>query len=94
MAEERILWENSSIPERNLACLQSMVFSPGNIKNFYIYAEMVIITIAKINCFSIFRWSRDSQWETSTLAVDMDWKRIVLPVMEHYREATDGSYIE
>ncbi|KAG9133034.1 hypothetical protein Leryth_015392 [Lithospermum erythrorhizon] len=40
------------------------------------------------------RWSRDSQWETSMLAVDMDWKKIVLPVMEHYREATDGSYIE
>lgn len=26
--------------------------------------------------------------------VDLDWRKIVLPVMEHYTEATDGSWIE
>lgn len=40
------------------------------------------------------RWSRKSNWETSSLAIDLDWKRIAEPVMRLYTEATDGSYIE
>ncbi|EYU42464.1 hypothetical protein MIMGU_mgv1a001200mg [Erythranthe guttata] len=40
------------------------------------------------------RWSGNSEWESCGLAVDLDWKKIVLPVMEHYTEATDGSSIE
>lgn len=28
------------------------------------------------------------------LAKDFDWKKIAQPVMEHYAEATDGSFIE
>ncbi|XP_062196157.1 probable alpha,alpha-trehalose-phosphate synthase [UDP-forming] 9 [Phragmites australis] len=40
------------------------------------------------------RWGRDSPWESSKLAVDFDWKNIAEPVMEHYADATDGSYIE
>ncbi|KAJ6760665.1 ALPHAALPHA-TREHALOSE-PHOSPHATE SYNTHASE (UDP-FORMING)-RELATED [Salix purpurea] len=35
-----------------------------------------------------------SDWETSSLAVDFDWKNIAEPVMKSYTEATDGSYIE
>ncbi|KAI9381238.1 hypothetical protein POPTR_015G074000v4 [Populus trichocarpa] len=41
-----------------------------------------------------FRWSGMSDWETSSLAVDFDWKNIAEPVMKLYTEATDGSYIE
>ncbi|XP_060972920.1 probable alpha,alpha-trehalose-phosphate synthase [UDP-forming] 11 [Cannabis sativa] len=40
------------------------------------------------------RWNSGSSWETCSLAVDFDWKRIGLPVMELYTEATDGSFIE
>ncbi|GAA0183279.1 hypothetical protein LIER_30718 [Lithospermum erythrorhizon] len=40
------------------------------------------------------RWNNDSPWETSMSPVDMDWKKMVLPVMEHYKAATDGSHIE
>ncbi|XP_052199099.1 probable alpha,alpha-trehalose-phosphate synthase [UDP-forming] 11 [Diospyros lotus] len=40
------------------------------------------------------RWSKDSPWESCMLAMDFDWKKIALPVMEHYTEATDGSSIE
>ncbi|KAL2228012.1 probable alpha,alpha-trehalose-phosphate synthase [UDP-forming] 11 [Sesamum indicum] len=40
------------------------------------------------------RWSENSKWESCELAVNMDWKTIALPVMEHYTEATDGSSIE
>ncbi|XP_027345295.1 probable alpha,alpha-trehalose-phosphate synthase [UDP-forming] 9 isoform X2 [Abrus precatorius] len=40
------------------------------------------------------RWNRDSEWETSHLAADLDWKNIVEPVMQLYTEATDGSHIE
>ncbi|XP_071725205.1 probable alpha,alpha-trehalose-phosphate synthase [UDP-forming] 11 [Rutidosis leptorrhynchoides] len=41
------------------------------------------------------RWSGDSEWECcGGLAVDDDWKKVALPVMEHYTEATDGSFIE
>ncbi|KAI5348908.1 hypothetical protein L3X38_001795 [Prunus dulcis] len=40
------------------------------------------------------RWTKDSPWETCTLAMDFGWKNIVLPVMEPYTEATDGSFIE
>lgn len=40
------------------------------------------------------RWTEDSQWECSMSAMDFMWKKIALPVMEHYTEATDGSSIE
>lgn len=40
------------------------------------------------------RWNKDSEWESCVLAMDYDWKKMALPVMEHYAEATDGSYIE
>ncbi|KAL7093185.1 hypothetical protein ACP275_11G027300 [Erythranthe tilingii] len=40
------------------------------------------------------RWSEDSEWESCDLAVDLGWKKIAIPVMEHYTEATDGSSIE
>uniref|UniRef100_A0A0A8Y3A8 Trehalose 6-phosphate phosphatase n=1 Tax=Arundo donax TaxID=35708 RepID=A0A0A8Y3A8_ARUDO len=40
------------------------------------------------------RWSRDSPWESSNLVVDFDWKNIAHPVVKHYADATDGSYIE
>ncbi|KAM1295495.1 hypothetical protein TB2_015082 [Malus domestica] len=40
------------------------------------------------------RWSSASRWETSSLAIDLDWKQIAEPVMKLYTEATDGSYIE
>ncbi|EEF52030.1 probable alpha,alpha-trehalose-phosphate synthase [UDP-forming] 9 [Ricinus communis] len=40
------------------------------------------------------RWTRMSNWETSSLAADFDWKKMAEPVMKLYTEATDGSYIE
>ncbi|KAI7737013.1 hypothetical protein M8C21_032545, partial [Ambrosia artemisiifolia] len=41
------------------------------------------------------RWSGDSDWECcGGLEVDAEWKKVALPVMEHYTEATDGSFIE
>ncbi|CAI9293610.1 unnamed protein product [Lactuca saligna] len=40
------------------------------------------------------RWSGDSEWESCELTVDVGWKKVALPVMEHYTEATDGSFIE
>ncbi|CAH9096050.1 unnamed protein product [Cuscuta epithymum] len=41
------------------------------------------------------RWTKDSQWESrAPVAPDLSWKSVVLPVMEHYTEATDGSCIE
>lgn len=41
-----------------------------------------------------FRWNKSSDWETSTLPADLDWKKIVEPVLRLYTEATDGSNIE
>ncbi|KAK9705784.1 hypothetical protein RND81_07G081500 [Saponaria officinalis] len=40
------------------------------------------------------RWSKSAPWEISMQGPDLDWKKIVLPIMEHYAEATDGSSIE
>lgn len=40
------------------------------------------------------RWSCDSPWETCGLGMDFEWKKAVEPVMAHYTEATDGSFIE
>ncbi|WJX87874.1 putative alpha,alpha-trehalose-phosphate synthase [UDP-forming] 9, variant 2 [Trifolium repens] len=40
------------------------------------------------------RWNSDSEWETSHFSADLEWKQIVLPVMQSYTEATDGSNIE
>lgn len=47
---------------------------------------------AEHGCFT--RWTKDSPWESCIEALDLDWKKIALPVMEHYTEATDGSSIE
>lgn len=47
--------------------------------------------------YSVFlfrRWTKDSPWETCTLSMDFGWKNIVLPILEPYKEATDGSFIE
>ncbi|KAK1554580.1 hypothetical protein Q3G72_014251 [Acer saccharum] len=40
------------------------------------------------------RWSKTSEWETSPLGADLEWKSIVEPIMRLYTEATDGSNIE
>ena len=40
------------------------------------------------------RWGGTSEWETSPLSSDLDWIKIVEPVMRLYMEATDGSSIE
>lgn len=40
------------------------------------------------------RWSKNSEWERSPLAIDLDWKEIVEPIMKLYTESTDGSYVE
>ncbi|CAN6549000.1 unnamed protein product [Malus baccata var. baccata] len=40
------------------------------------------------------RRNRSSEWETSPVGADLDWKEIVEPVMRLYTEATDGSNIE
>ncbi|CAN0924033.1 Probable alpha,alpha-trehalose-phosphate synthase [UDP-forming] 10 [Linum grandiflorum] len=40
------------------------------------------------------RWSKSSDWETCQVAADLDWKKIVEPIMRQYTEATDGSSIE
>ncbi|KAJ8758979.1 hypothetical protein K2173_003217 [Erythroxylum novogranatense] len=40
------------------------------------------------------RWNKTSEWEIYPLDVDLDWKKIVEPVMRLYTEATDGSSIE
>ncbi|KAK3133381.1 hypothetical protein QOZ80_6AG0535830 [Eleusine coracana subsp. coracana] len=40
------------------------------------------------------RWSRDDPWEVSKMASDFEWKETAEPLMSHYTESTDGSYIE
>jgi trehalose 6-phosphate synthase/phosphatase len=40
------------------------------------------------------RWSKTSDWETSPLGLDLDWKNIVEPIMRLYVDTTDGSNIE
>lgn len=42
----------------------------------------------------LIRWTKDSAWQSGVSAVDFEWKKMALPVMEHYTEATDGSFIE
>ncbi|KAJ0091280.1 hypothetical protein Patl1_14397 [Pistacia atlantica] len=40
------------------------------------------------------RWTSDAPWETCSLLMDFDWKKIAEPVMKLYTETTDGSFIE
>lgn len=50
-----------------------------------------------IHNFSILiscRWNKISDWERSPLAIDLEWKEIVEPIMKLYTESTDGSYVE
>lgn len=42
----------------------------------------------------IARWNQSTEWESCLLAADLDWKKVVEPVMRLYTEATDGSNIE
>ncbi|GKB24111.1 phosphoinositide phosphatase SAC2-like protein isoform X2 [Tanacetum coccineum] len=39
-------------------------------------------------------WSKSSDWQPGLMGADLEWKEIAEPVMELYREATDGSTIE
>ncbi|GAB2280432.1 Probable alpha,alpha-trehalose-phosphate synthase [UDP-forming] 10 [Dionaea muscipula] len=40
------------------------------------------------------RWTKNSSWDTSSIASDFEWKEIVEPIMRSYTEATDGSSME
>uniref|UniRef100_A0A0E0IIN5 Trehalose 6-phosphate phosphatase n=1 Tax=Oryza nivara TaxID=4536 RepID=A0A0E0IIN5_ORYNI len=40
------------------------------------------------------RWNKEGEWETSSSAQDCEWKNITEPIMEVYKETTDGSAIE
>lgn len=40
------------------------------------------------------RWNASSNWESSPVVIDPEWKKIAEPVMKLYTETTDGSYIE
>ncbi|GLU20688.1 hypothetical protein SLE2022_368750 [Rubroshorea leprosula] len=57
------------------------------------FAQIENLGIAAEHGYFI-RWSSKSNWETSPVASDFDWKRMAEPVMKLYTEATDGSYIE
>lgn len=45
-------------------------------------------------CVFFCRWSKDRDWEECGLVIESEWKNIAEPVMAHYTEATDGSFIE
>ncbi|KAL6969478.1 putative alpha,alpha-trehalose-phosphate synthase [UDP-forming] 9 [Sarracenia purpurea var. burkii] len=40
------------------------------------------------------KWNKNTDWESSSLTTDLEWKQIVEPVMKSYTEATDGSNLE
>ncbi|KAF5749459.1 alpha alpha-trehalose-phosphate synthase [Tripterygium wilfordii] len=40
------------------------------------------------------RWNKHSPWESSSISTDLQWKKVVVPVMQIYTERTDGSFIE
>ncbi|GKB54437.1 probable alpha,alpha-trehalose-phosphate synthase [UDP-forming] 10 [Tanacetum coccineum] len=40
------------------------------------------------------RWSKNSDWQPGLMGADLEWKEIAEPMMELYREATDGLTIE
>ncbi|CAI9278337.1 unnamed protein product [Lactuca saligna] len=40
------------------------------------------------------RWGGSLEWECGVVGGDLEWKEIAEPVMELYRESTDGSMIE
>lgn len=44
--------------------------------------------------FSFSRWTKNSEWISSDMAIDLNWKKIVLPIMMQYTEATYGSLME
>ncbi|XP_020253331.1 probable alpha,alpha-trehalose-phosphate synthase [UDP-forming] 9 [Asparagus officinalis] len=57
------------------------------------FSSCEAIGIAAEHGFFI-RWNKASEWESSSVSVDFEWKEIAEPVMKLYTEATDGSYIE
>jgi len=44
--------------------------------------------------FFFYRWNKASEWESSSIPVDSEWRKIAEPVMKLYTETTDGSFIE
>jgi trehalose 6-phosphate synthase/phosphatase len=40
------------------------------------------------------RWNKAAEWETSSSGLGSEWKLIAGPVMDVYKETTDGSFIE
>ncbi|XP_074290023.1 putative alpha,alpha-trehalose-phosphate synthase [UDP-forming] 7 [Silene latifolia] len=40
------------------------------------------------------RWPENENWETCGHSTEFGWMQIAEPVMKHYTEATDGSYME
>ncbi|XP_020090067.1 probable alpha,alpha-trehalose-phosphate synthase [UDP-forming] 9 isoform X2 [Ananas comosus] len=40
------------------------------------------------------RWNKAAEWETDSVILDSEWKKIAEPVVKLYTETTDGSFIE
>uniref|UniRef100_A0A0D9XD80 Trehalose 6-phosphate phosphatase n=1 Tax=Leersia perrieri TaxID=77586 RepID=A0A0D9XD80_9ORYZ len=40
------------------------------------------------------RWNKEAEWEANSPAQDCEWKHIAEPIMDVYKETTDGSSIE
>eukprot|EP00245_Coleochaete_scutata_P002475 TRINITY_DN1327_c0_g1_i1.p1 TRINITY_DN1327_c0_g1~~TRINITY_DN1327_c0_g1_i1.p1 ORF type:complete len:882 (+),score=159.40 TRINITY_DN1327_c0_g1_i1:458-3103(+) len=41
-----------------------------------------------------FRWHRDEEWHTLVPPLTSTWQEVAFPIMEQYKESTDGSFIE
>ncbi|KAF8399284.1 hypothetical protein HHK36_015149 [Tetracentron sinense] len=70
-----------------------IVSGRGRISLSECFAPCEMLGIAAEHGYFI-RWSRTSDWESSPLAANINWKMVTEPVMRFFAEATDGSYIE
>jgi len=46
------------------------------------------------NIFFFYRWNKASEWESSSIPLTSEWRKIAEPVLKLYNETTDGSFIE
>ncbi|KAK4838693.1 hypothetical protein QYF36_015692 [Acer negundo] len=80
--------------------MQTLTLDPTKPRNYWITWKISLLmnqwllrgpkTLYKLS----HRWSKTTEWETNPLEVDIEWKRIVKPIIRLYTEATDGSNIE
>ncbi|CAM6101672.1 unnamed protein product [Calypogeia fissa] len=86
-----------------ISLLNTLTADPKNVVFIVSGREKTILSLCFEKCEKLgiaaehgffYRWRREEEWVTSVAVHDYEWKELVEPIMNLYKESTDGSEVE